>query len=212
MADSAANPAPVHEPFASLDRQRAADKLGMFVFLATEILLFGGIFAASLVLRFEHKAEYIAASREMHYWLGGINTAILLTSSLLVALMVQAVRAGRERLAAWLMLGAVALGLTFLGVKFTEYALEYRDGVIPGLSDRALHGGPHELFMNLYFAGTGLHALHVTIGLLALSALVWPLGKARRDRTAGIAHNVALYWHLVDIVWIFLYPTLYLAR
>ena len=212
MADTAADPAPLHEPFASLERQRAADKLGMFVFLTTEILLFGVIFASSLVLRFEHQADYIAASRKMHFWLGGINTAILLTSSLLVAQMVQAVRTGRERLAANLTLGAVALGLTFLGVKFTEYALEYRDGVIPGLSDRALNGGPQELFMNLYFAGTGLHALHVTIGLVALSALVWPMGRARRDPTAGVAHNVALYWHLVDIVWIFLYPTLYLAR
>lgn len=206
------DPAPLHEPFSSLERQRAADKLGMFVFLTTEILLFGGIFAASLVMRFVHKSEYIAASREMHYWLGGINTAILLSSSLLVALMVQAVRTGRARLAARLTLGAVALGLAFLGVKFTEYALEYRDGMIPGLSDRALHGGPHELFMNLYFAGTALHALHVTIGLAALASLVWPLGKARYDRTAGVAHNVALYWHLVDVVWIFLYPTLYLAR
>jgi cytochrome c oxidase subunit 3 len=207
-----AEAAPLHEPFPTLERQREAGQFGMFVFLATEVLLFGGIFVASLVLRVEHGAEYAAASREMHYWIGGINTAVLLTSSLLVALMVQAVRTGCARLAAWLTVGAIALGLVFIVLKFTEYALEYRDGLVPGLSGRALHGGPRELFMNLYFAGTGLHAVHVTIGLVLLGSLVWPLGAARRDRTAGLAGNVALYWHLVDVVWIFLYPTLYLAR
>ena len=208
MADALA----LQDQFPSLERQREAGRFGMLVFLATEVLLFSGIFAAAFVLRYQHPRDYVAASNEMHLWLGGINTAVLLTSSALVAAMVEAVRAGRARLAGWLLGGAIALGAAFLGIKFTEYTLEYRDGVVPGLSDANLNGGPHELFMNLYFAGTGLHAVHVILGLVLLASLIWPFGDARRDPGATVAGNAALYWHLVDIVWIFLYPTLYLAR
>jgi cytochrome c oxidase subunit 3 len=149
---------------------------------------------------------------EMHYWLGGINTAVLLTSSAIVALMVEAVKAGSARLAKWLLLAAIALGLAFVAIKFTEYALEYRDGVVPLLSPAKLKGGPDTLFMDLYFAATGLHALHVLGGLTLLGALIWPFGRARRDTSAVFAGNAALYWHLVDVIWVFLYPTLYLAR
>ena len=108
---------------------------------------------------------------------------------------------------------AIALGLVFLGIKFTEYALEYRDGVVPHPgATRTFTAGVQRLFMDLYFVATGLHALHVTVGLCLLGSLLWPFGRARRDRTAVFAGNAALYWHLVDIVWVFLYPTLYLAR
>jgi cytochrome c oxidase subunit 3 len=207
MADTRA----VQPQFPTLERQNDADHFGMLIFLATEVLIFGGVFAVAFTLRAEH-AEYAQASKEMHYWIGGINTAVLLTSSALVALMVEAVRAGRAKLAGWLTGGAIALGLAFLALKFTEYALEYRDGVIPHLSPAHLQGGVHTLFMDLYFVATGLHALHVTVGLCLLGSLLWPFGRARRDRTAVFAGNAALYWHLVDIVWIFLYPTLYLAR
>jgi len=201
----------VQPQFATLERQNEADHRVMLIFLATEVLIFGGIFAVAFAMRAEH-AEYAQASKQMHYWLGGINTGVLLTSSALVALMVEAVRAGRARLAGWLTGGAIALGLAFLAIKFTEYALEYRDGVVPHLSDANLHGGVEQLFMDLYFVATGLHAIHVTVGLCVLGSLLWPLGRARRDRTAVFAGNAALYWHLVDIVWVFLYPTLYLAR
>jgi cytochrome c oxidase subunit III len=198
--------------FPTLARQREADHLGMLIFLTTEVLIFGGLFAALFALRAEHGAEYVRASNDMHLWLGGLNTAVLLTSSALVALMVEAVRAGSARLAKWLLLGTIALGLMFLAIKFTEYGLEYRDGLVPHLSPANLHGGPDELFMDLYFAATGLHALHVTAGLLLLASLIWPFGAARRDTSAVFAGNAALYWHLVDVIWLFLYPTLYLAR
>lgn len=198
--------------FPTLERQRDADHFGMLIFLATEVLIFGGLFAALFVLRAEHGAEYVESSRAMHLWLGGLNTAVLLTSSAVVALMVEAVKAGCARLAKWLLIGAISLGFAFLAIKFTEYGLEYRDGVVPHLSAANLQGGPHELFMDLYFAATGLHALHVTAGLLLLASLVWPFGAARRDTSAVFAGNAALYWHLVDVIWVFLYPTLYLAR
>ena len=201
----------VQPQFPTLDRQNDADHFGMLLFLSTEVLIFGGLFAVAFTMRAQH-AEYAQASKQMHYWLGGINTGVLLTSSALVALMVEAVRAGRARLAGRLTGGAIALGLVFIAIKFTEYALEYRDGVVPRLSDAHLHGGVQTLFMDLYFVATGLHALHVTVGLCILGSLLWPLGRARRDRSAVFAGNAALYWHLVDIVWVFLYPTLYLAR
>jgi cytochrome c oxidase subunit 3 len=198
--------------FPTLERQRDADHFGMLIFLSTEVLIFGGLFAALFVLRAEHSADYVQSSKEMHYWLGGLNTAVLLTSSAVVALMVEAVKAGSPRLAKWLLAGAIALGLAFLAIKFTEYALEYRDGVVPLLSDGKLHGGADTLFMDLYFAATGLHAVHVTAGLVLLGSLIWPFGTARHDTSAVFAGNAALYWHLVDVIWVFLYPTLYLAR
>jgi cytochrome c oxidase subunit 3 len=199
-------------PFTRLVRQREADRLGMLIFLATEVMLFGGIFAAALTVRLLHPQDYARASQEMHYWLGGINTAVLLTSSLLVALAVTAVREARVRTAGWLLGAAIGLALAFLAIKFTEYALEWREGVVPVFSPSRLAGGVHELVMILYFIGTGLHAVHVTVGTVLLAAIIWPLGAARSDRGATTIGNVALYWHFVDIVWIFLYPTLYLAR
>ena len=202
----------VQPQFPTLERQNDADHFGMLLFLSTEVLIFGGIFAVAFAMRAEHAAEYAKASKEMHYWLGGINTGVLLTSSMLVALMVEAVRASSARVSKWLLLGAIALGLTFLAIKLTEYGLEYRDGVVPRLSPRNLRGGPHELFMDLYFAATGLHALHVTAGLVLLGSLIWPFAAARRDPSAVFAGNAALYWHIVDVIWLFLYPTLYLAR
>lgn len=199
-------------PFGRLERQREADRLGMLIFLATEVMLFGGIFAAALSLRVRHSAAYVLASREMHYGLGGINTAVLLTSSLLVALAIAMARDRRPRASAWSLAGAVVLAIAFLAIKLTEYSLEWRDGLVPLFSAAGLHGGATELFMMLYFIGTGLHALHVTAGIVLLAAMIWPFGAARRDPAVTTLGNVALYWHFVDVVWIFLYPTLYLAR
>jgi len=198
--------------FPTLERQREADRLGMMIFLSTEVLIFGGLFAAAFMLRVEHSTEYVTSSKDMHLWFGGLNTAVLLTSSAVVALMVEAVKVGSARLAKWLLLGAITRGLAFLAIKFTEYALEYRDGVVPLISDANLRSGSGRLFMDLYFAATGLHALHVVGGLTLLGSLIWPFGRARRDTSAVFAGNAALYWHLVDVIWVFLYPTLYLAR
>jgi cytochrome c oxidase subunit 3 len=200
----------LHEPFHGLDRQREADRFGMFVFLASEIMLFGGVFAAALGLRLAHRAEYIASSTDLHLWLGTANTAVLLTSSLLVALAVDSAKTDRHRRCAWQLIGASALGLVFAAIKGTEYWLEWRDGLMPGVSDGGIESGPQRLFLDLYFVSTGLHAIHLTIGVGLLLTLA---GMAFRGRlSSALAANVGLYWHLVDIVWIFLFPTLYLAR
>ena len=199
------------EPFPDLIRAREADRLGMLLFLASEVMLFGGLFAAALGLRLAHPLDYAHASMQLHVWLGGLNTAVLLTSSLLVALAVEATRAGRPRAAAWQLIAAALLGAVFATVKGLEYWLEWRDGIMPGVNGSGFENHVQELFMDLYFVATGLHAVHLTIGVVMLLALA-VLAGARRDRQATVVGNVALYWHLVDIVWVFLYPTLYLAR
>ncbi|WP_395396301.1 cytochrome c oxidase subunit 3 (plasmid) [Novosphingobium sp. BL-8A] len=199
-------------PFSSLARQREADRLGMLLFLASEIMLFGGVFAAALVVRMVHPLDFVASSAAMHFWLGGINTALLLTSSLLVAFAVSLCREGRACAAGWALASAAGLGTAFLALKGFEYVLEWRDGLVPVFRAGGLQGSVRTLFMTLYFTATGLHAIHVTVGLALLIAMIRPFGAALRDREATTLGNVALYWHFVDVVWIFLYPTLYLAR
>ncbi|TCM14379.1 cytochrome c oxidase subunit 3 [Novosphingobium sp. PhB165] len=182
----------------------------MLVFLASEVMLFGGIFAAALALRLEHESAYGAAAHHLNLWLGTANTAVLLTSSLMAAIAVQAARDGKPAWAARALWAAVLLGCVFLAIKGAEYAGDLREGLMPGTAQAHFEGTTQHLFMNLYFIGTGLHAVHVTIGLglLVVAALN---RQARHDQHAVLIGNVALYWHLVDVVWVFLYPTLYLA-
>lgn len=200
----------LHEPFPHLDRQREADRLGMLVFLASEVMLFGGIFAAALALRLEHGSEYAEAAHHLKLWFGTANTAVLLTSSLCAALAVEAAREGAPKWAARALWAAVLLGLAFLAIKGAEYAGEYREGLMPWAANAHFETRIEQMLMNLYFVGTGLHAVHVTVGLVLMSVAA-SLQRARHDRHAILIGNVALYWHLVDIVWVFLYPTLYLA-
>lgn len=204
-----ADPRHLHEPFHERARQDQADRLGMLIFIGSEAMLFGGIFAAAMALRLLHPQDYIAASGHMKLWHGTINTAVLLTSSLMAAVAVEACRMGRSRLAGGALWSAVALGALFLAIKFHEYWLEYREGAIPGLPGAHFETRFEQLFMNLYFAATGLHALHMIVGMVLLSVAAL-LHRAREDRQAVLIGNVALYWHLVDIVWVFLYPTIYL--
>lgn len=200
----------LHKPFPDRGRQREADRLGMLIFLASEVMLFGGIFAAALALRLEHAGEYTAAAHHLKLWLGTANTAVLLTSSLFAALAVEAAREGVPKWAARALWGAVLLGLVFLAIKGVEYAGEYREGLMPWAANAQFETRTEQIFMNLYFIATGLHAVHVGIGLMLL-AIAALNGAARRDRHAVLVGNVALYWHLVDIIWVFLFPTLYLA-
>ncbi|MBO9602764.1 MAG: cytochrome c oxidase subunit 3 [Novosphingobium sp.] len=198
------------EPFHDTDRQEQADRLGMLVFLASEIMLFGGIFAATMALRIQHPQDYMKAASHLRLALGTANTAILLTSSLAAALAVEGARSGRSRWAARALAAACLLGTAFLAVKGYEYAGEYREGLMPGTAAAHFSGPLQRLFMDLYFLATGLHAFHVLTGIVLM--LTAALNRtALHDRRAVLIGNVALYWHLVDIVWIFLFPTLYLA-
>ena len=198
----------VDRPYATRPQQREAAMLGMFIFLATEIMLFGGLFAVALGLRLGHPQEYVAASRQLHVWIGAANTAVLLTSSAAVALGVHIARAGRTRATAPLFAGAALLGLGFLGIKAYEYAIEYGEGLLLGGT------GVQRLFMDLYLVSTGLHALHVTAGVLLLAGVagIVERRRLRLPRRAVVVENAGLFWHLVDAIWVFLYPVLYLAR
>lgn len=205
---------PVAEHFQDARQQREAAQLGLWLFLATEILLFGGLFMGLLVYRVTYPDVAAEASGHLRLWLGGANTGVLLTSSLCMALAVVAARAGAARRCAWLLLATAALGVVFLGVKGYEYWVEYQEGLIPGAGKPfPLEAPPAELFFNLYFAATSLHALHLSLGVAAVLALAWSVRRARVPLPAYAVRveGVGLYWHLVDLVWVFLYPTMYLV-
>jgi cytochrome c oxidase subunit 3 len=205
----------LREPYVDPGQQHAAVMMGIYIFLATELMLFGGLFAVALAIRIQHGPDYIVASRALHIWIGTTNTAVLLTSSLAVALAVHAARRGQPRPAVLMLgLGAV-LGLAFLGLKALEYGKEYGEGLLPGFSDPERFATPvHRQFMDLYLIATSLHAVHLLIGIGILAGIMFRLARrtlAVPDRSIVVAVG-GVYWHLVDVVWIFLYPALYLAR
>jgi cytochrome c oxidase subunit 3 len=204
----------VARQFDDPEQQRTASDLGMWVFLATEILFFGGLFTAYVATRLHDPQAFAIASRLTNVTLGSINTGVLLTSSLMMALAVRATKLGFSRAAFGFLCATGVLGLAFLGIKFTEYVLDYQDHLVPVLD--FAHSGPHaggvENFFYLYFFMTGLHSLHMLAGLAVVAVLA--VMTARRRFTPEYFTPVelgGLYWHLVDIVWIFLYPLLYLV-
>jgi cytochrome c oxidase subunit 3 len=204
----------VARQFEDPQQQRKASDLGMWVFLATEILFFGALFVAYTATRLHAPQAFAIASRLTNLTLGSINTAVLLTSSLTMALAVRAAKLGLRDASIALLLATAVLGLAFLGIKFTEYYLDWRDHLVPVID--FAHTGPHaggvENFFYLYFFMTGVHSIHLIIGIVTV--LVLALLARRRDFSPDYFTPVelgGLYWHLVDIVWIFLYPLLYLV-
>jgi len=203
------------EQFEDLAKQKDAARLGMWAFLGSEALLFTGLFALYAAYRALYPSEFSAAVAHNDARLGTLNTFILLTSSFTVALSVHEVRMERPRRAALLLLGSVLLGFVFLGVKFTEYAAHFRLGIYPGAAYHftELTGYGPQVFFTLYFFSTGLHALHVTAGM---GVLAWLALSTARGKYTPLYHTPlelgALYWHLVDIIWIFLWPCLYLMH
>lgn len=205
------------EQFDDLDQQIRADVMGMWVFLATEMLLFGALLASFVIFRTQHAAVFAEASHHLDLKLGAINTAILLTSGLTVAMSEQAVNHGRRRTALSLLCSSIVLGNIFLCIKFYEWYVESQEKLMPVLHLPFHFSGPHEataeLFFDFYYMMTGLHALHMIVGLgILLTVLVqvarWPEpGRvARQTRIAG------LYWHFVDVIWVFIFTLLYLLR
>lgn len=214
LPEAKAAPEPLGH-FEDLEKQAHASRLGMWVFLASEIMLFGAAFTlfVGYQVHFPHAFhEAIAHNTKI---LGTINTGVLLTSSTLVAAAVHALRAGKPKAALGLVAGTIGLALVFLVIKGTEYALHFREGIYPGGYGRFFeeHGarGMAE-FWTLYYGMTGLHALHVTIGGAVLAVLF--VQVFRGHLVPANAHRLeigAIYWHLVDVIWIFLWPLFYLA-
>lgn len=204
----------VAEQFEEPEQQRTAATLGMWVFLATEVLFFGGLFLGYTVYRYNYPHVFAAASNHTLVLIGSINTAVLLISSFVMVLAVRAAER-RERLEASFFLALTAsLGFAFLGLKGFEYYQEIKEGLLPG--PHFHFEGPEpavaRMFFYLYFVMTGLHAIHVTVGvaLLALTALR-VLATLQPERLSTTVDLLGLYWHFVDIVWVFLFPLIYLA-
>jgi len=206
------HPALAHH-FDDLAQQKEAATLGMWVFLVTEVLFFGGLFATYSVYRSWYPEAFAAASHEMVVWAGTLNTVVLITSSLTMALAVHAAQLGeRRRLLLFLVL-TMALGAAFLGVKAFEYYTEFHEHHVPGISFQfeAKYFRHAQLFFSLYFVMTGLHALHMIIGLGVMAVMLWWAWRGIISKEYyGPIEVSGLYWHFVDIVWIFLFPLLYL--
>ena len=209
--------------FDNLEQQRDATTLGMWAFLVQEIMFFGGLFLAYIIYRTQNSQSFMAASNHLDWKLGAFNTVVLICSSLTMALAVWATQVGKTRRTQLLFMAlTMLLGATFLGVKAYEYHDKYVHHLIPIRWDTytfhwegALGGGATEqgihMFYFLYFAMTGLHALHMIIGIAILLPIMY---KAWRGAYSPEYHApvelFGLYWHFVDIVWIFLFPLLYL--
>ena len=199
------------EQFADLAQQDEAAQLGIWVFLATETLFFGVLLLGYAVLRHAYPDGFAEAGRDTKLLIGTVNTAVLLTSSATIAWAAHAAETGHRRLLVRLLATTAALGLVFLVLKGIEYAAEYNERLVPGLNFDAARGGAVELFYFLYFVLTGLHALHLSIGIGVICLIAV---RARRGEFSPQYYTpvevTALYWHFVDFVWIFLYPLIYL--
>jgi cytochrome c oxidase subunit 3 len=198
--------------FDDAGQQSDAINLGMWVFLVTEIMFFGGLFAGYTIYRVKYPEAFSAASRHLDIELGAINTAILISSSLSMALAVWAAAKQKRGLLVAFIFATIVFGSAFLGIKAYEYHHKFVENLVPGpLFDASLTDSAHQqLFFSFYFAMTGLHAAHMVIGIGIMLVLLYPLRVAVDDLKPARWEVMGLYWHFVDIVWIFLFPLLYL--
>ena len=232
-AEAHGHPALQHH-FENMEQQREAGTLGMWVFLVTEIMFFGGMFLAYTLYRSQFPAAFASASNHLDITLGAVNTGVLILSSFTMAMAVWCTQVGKRQPQILCLVLTLILGLTFLGIKAVEYHSKWEDHLIPGhlfpgnaFGPEVAHEGdadPHklhllpgatlrqvEMFYWIYFAMTGMHALHMVIGAGLLSFLIYFSIKGRYDpEYHSPVEVIGLYWHFVDIVWIFLFPLLYL--
>jgi cytochrome c oxidase subunit III len=204
--------------FEDLGQQHEASTLGMWMFLATEILFFGGVLCAYAVYRNMYPEAWKAGSHHQNWVIGTANTAVLIGSSLTMALAVWGAQLGRRKLTVLMLVLTLVLGSVFIGVKGYEYAEHIHEGLFPGKyftfvehDNPALTPGV-QLYMVFYFGMTGLHALHMVIGAGLLLWMIWRAWAGHfGPEYYGPVEVMGLYWHFVDIVWIFLFPLLYLV-
>jgi cytochrome c oxidase subunit 3 len=233
---AAAHPAPahpaghddhslLHHHFDDMEQQRECTSLGMWLFLATEVMMFGGLFFAYSLYRMRFPAAYHVGSQHLNVWLGTVNTFVLLFSSLTMAIAVHAAAERKKGTLVTFLAVTWLLGAAFLVVKGFEWTADYHEGLIPALSwyfydehrveqelVKAGMGAQQVLmYFVIYFSMTGLHAIHMVVGLILVGYFIWLSQRGRftngNDQPVEI---LGLYWHLVDIIWIFLFPLLYL--
>ena len=236
MPDAALAAADVHahtsprqqHHFDSMAQQKETATLGMWVFLVTEIMFFGGMFAAYVIYRMWHYEGFVAGSQQLDLVLGSVNTAVLIGSSLTVALAVHAAQTNRQRQVVTYLVLTGALGLVFLVIKYFEYSAKFHPHALHGGGVGVLFPaagwfdiqGPLEplapgmrMFLVLYFALTGMHAVHMIVGVGILAVILWMAIRRQFSKEWYTPVEIfGLYWHFVDIVWIFLFPLLYLVN
>lgn len=203
----------LREQFSSPRQQRETTTVGMWIFLMTEVMLFGGLFVGYTVYRMSHPQAFDIGSSEMESTIGAINTFVLICSSLTMALAVYSSEIGNQKMIMVYLALTMIIGTVFLTLKMAEYYDHWQEHKVPGFW--FIQQGPHapevQMFFVFYFIMTGLHALHMTIGLGVLAVLLWrtALGSFTVDYHTPIGMG-GLYWHFIDIVWVFLYAVLYI--
>jgi cytochrome c oxidase subunit 3 len=192
-------------------QQKESSVFGMWIFLVTEVMFFGGMFACYTVYRYKFNAGFVAGSEALDWKLGAANTVVLILSSLTMALAVHAAQTNKQRQIIGFLIATMILGGVFLGVKVVEYQHKFHDHLVP-VPALGFQGPPNsELFFAFYFAMTGFHALHMIVGLGLMAVILRMAMKGRFNSEYNNPVEVSgLYWHFVDIVWIFLFPLLYL--
>jgi cytochrome c oxidase subunit III len=204
--------------FATMEQQADTSKIGMWLFLATEILLFGGLFVGFALMQARYSAEFLEAHTHLVRWQGAVNTIVLLLSSFTMVMAVDSAKKNKRAHTEHYLLATIACAFIFLVVKYFEYSHKFEEGWLPGayyhaIGDQFPASRGYATFFSFYFMMTGLHGIHIVGGIAALS---WILRRVRRGEFSGLYYTpidlVGLYWHLVDMIWIYLFPTFYLIR
>lgn len=198
--------------FATFEQQFDASKIGMWLFLATEVLLFGGLFVGFALQQAAHPAAFVEAHHHLDKSLGALNTVVLLFSSFTMVMAVHAASTNQRKKLIVNLIITLACAGAFLVVKYFEYAHKFHDGLLPGLFYKGAVDPPNQfIFFSFYFMMTGLHGLHIVGGMIAISWVLWRSLRGDFDSTYYAPVDlVGLYWHLVDLIWIYLFPLLYL--
>ncbi len=190
-----------------------ASKLGMWLFLYTELLLFGGLFIVYMVYRALNPEAFLMASFELDVWMGTINTVVLLTSSMTVAMSITAIQKGNAKLAVRLLDLTVLAAVVFLVIKYFEWGAKFEHGLFPGMDHFTTLSYGQQLYFYLYFFMTGLHGLHVIVGMIFILVVMQKLKNGTINKNHyQLQENAGLYWHLVDLIWIYLFPLFYLIH
>jgi cytochrome c oxidase subunit III len=200
-------------PNSGHNRDDVSSKMGMWLFLFTEVLLFGGLFLVYLIYRYMYHEDFLAGSHELNVLIGTINTIVLLISSMTVAMSITAIQKGNRKLALLLLGITVAAAVIFLVNKYFEWTAKFDHGLFPGMEHYNTLAHGERLFFFLYFFMTGLHALHVIVGGIFIGFVIRGIRKNSVNSDRYMLHeNAGLYWHLVDLIWIYLFPLFYLIH
>ena len=195
----------------AVHRDDFGSKIGMWIFIFTEILLFGGLFITYSVYRYRNPEAFHLGAKELDVFVGTLNTLVLLISSMTVAMAISAIQLGDKKKCFYLIITTIALAFVFMVNKYYEWGAKIGHGIYPGSQNLKELGDGEILFFGLYFVMTGLHALHIIVGVTVLAFMLAKVNKGTINAGYYVQlENAGLYWHLVDLIWIFLYPLFYL--